>query len=73
MRNAARPAVQLLAVVMQEADAFFADAVDVRRFVAHQSVAVGADVGDADIVAEDDEDVRFLRLRLPGRATDRKR
>ena len=50
----------LLAVVVQEANAFLGDAVDVGRLVAHQAVAVGADVGDADVVAEDDEDVRFL-------------
>src|SRR5262249_43200490 len=36
------------------------DAVDVRRLVAHQAAAVGADVGYADVVAEDDEDVRLL-------------
>ena len=35
------------------------DAIDVRRLVAHQPVAVGADVGDADVVAPDDEDVRL--------------
>ena len=61
VRNAARPAVQrLLAVVVQEADALVGDAVDVGRLVAHQAVAVGADVGDADVVAEDDEDVRLV-------------
>ena len=38
------------------------DAVDVGRFVAHQAVAVGADIGDADVVAPDDEDVRLLCL-----------
>ena len=49
---------RLLAVIVQELDALAADAVDVRRLVAHQAVGVGADVGNADIVAEDDEDVR---------------
>ena len=53
----------LLAVVVQEPDAFAADAVDVRRLVAHQAVRVGADVGDADVVAEDDEDVRLAGRR----------
>ena len=58
----------LLAVVVQEAEAFLGDAVDVGRLVAHQAVAVGADVGDADVVAEDDEDVRlFLGLDEAGR------
>ena len=54
----------LLAVVVEEADALFGDAVDVGRLVAHQAVAVGADVGDADVVAEDDQDVRFVSRRL---------
>ena len=70
VRNAARPAVQrLLAVVVEEADALLGDAIDVGRLVAHQAVAVGADVGDADVVAEDDEDVGFparLRRGRPG-------
>ena len=39
------------------------DAVDVGRFVAHQAVAVAAEIGDADVVAEDDEDVRLLAAR----------
>ena len=71
-RRAARGA-RLLAVVVQELDALAADAVDVRGLVAHQAVGIGADVGDADVVAPDDEDVRLaaaaalrlLRLRLP--------
>ena len=56
----------LLAIVLEETNALLADAVDVRRFVAHQAVAVGADVSDADVVAPDDEDVWFLRLREDG-------
>ena len=51
---------RLLAVVVEEAHALLGDAVDVGRLVAHQAVAVGADVGDADVVAEDDEDVRLV-------------
>src|SRR5262249_18454448 len=47
----------LLAVILQEANAFVADAIDVRRFIAHQSVAIRADIGDADVVAENDKDV----------------
>ncbi len=49
----------LLAVVVLEFDAFLGDAVDVRGLVAHQAIGVGADVGDADVVAPDDEDVRL--------------
>ncbi len=32
--------------------------------VSHQSVAVGADIGNANVVAHDHEDIRFLRLSL---------
>ena len=55
--RAARRAA-LLGVVVGEHHAFAGDAVDVRRAVAHQAERIGADVGLADIVAEDDEDVR---------------
>src|SRR5262249_11430577 len=47
----------LLTVIVLELDSLARDAVDVRRLVAHQAVRVGADVRDADVVAEDDEDV----------------
>ena len=53
---------RLLAVVVQEPEALLGDAVDVGRFIAHQPVAVATDVGDADVVAEDDEDVGFFRF-----------
>ena len=53
----------LLAVVLQEPEPFLADAVDVRRLVAHQAVAVGADIGDADVIAADDEDVGLRACR----------
>jgi len=46
---------------MQEADAFLGDAIDVGRLVTHQTAAVSADVGDPDVVTEDDEDVGFCR------------
>ena len=55
---------RLLAVVVLEADALLGDAVDVRRLVAHQAAAVGADVGDADVVAEDHQDVGLAAARL---------
>ena len=69
-RAAGRAAV--LGVVVSEHHAFFGDAIDVRRLVADQPVRVGADVGLADIVTEDDQDVRprgrsLRRLGLCGR------
>ena len=50
----------LLAVGVREAHPLVRDAVDVRRPVPHQPVAVAAEVGDADVVAPDDEDVRLV-------------
>ena len=52
----------LLAVVVGEGRAFVADAVDVRRAVAHLAAVVVADVPPADVVAPKDEDVRLARL-----------
>jgi hypothetical protein len=49
----------LLGVVVGEHHAFARDAIDVRRLVAHQTERIGADVGLADIVAEDDQDIGF--------------
>ncbi len=60
----------LLAVPVGEQRAFAGDAVDVGRLVAHHAAIVGADVELADVVAPENEDVRFLRchgLRLPFR------
>ena len=54
----------LLGVVVGEDRAFLRDAVDVGRAVAHHAAVVGADVPVADVVAEDDQDVRLLRLRV---------
>src|SRR5215468_3141182 len=50
----------LLAVVIGETDAFLGNAVDIGRAIAHLPVAVAAQIGDADIVAPDDEDVRLV-------------
>ncbi|MND76385.1 hypothetical protein D3C80_680320 [compost metagenome] len=50
----------LLAVGMSEQCAFFADAVDVGGFVAHHALVVGTEVKDANVVAEDHQDVRFV-------------
>ena len=52
----------MLAVIMQKTKSFSGDAIDVGRFVAHYSVAIGAEVGDPDVVTEDDENVWFLLL-----------
>ena len=50
----------LLRVVVGERHAFLGDAVDVRGPVAHHAAAEVADVPDADVVAPEDQDVRFL-------------
>jgi hypothetical protein len=49
----------LLGIVVGEDHSFLRDAIDVRRAVAHKAHRIGADVRQADIVAEDDEDVRL--------------
>ena len=51
----------LLAVGVGEAHPLVGDPVDVRRAVAHQPVAVAAEVRDPDVVAPDHEDVRLVR------------
>lgn len=56
----------LLAVPVREQRTLFRDAIDVRRFIAHHALVVGADVPEADVVAPDDEDVGFLLLRGRG-------
>ena len=50
----------LLAVVVGEAGALVGQAVDVRGAVPHEPVAVAAEVGDADVVSPDDQDVRLV-------------
>ena len=57
-----RPAggAALFAVGVGEAHAFVGEAVDVGGAIPHQPVAITAQVGDADIVAPDHEDVRLL-------------
>ena len=62
--DAARGAA-LLAVGVGEPHPFLGEAVDVGRAVAHQAVAVAAEVGDADVVAPDDEDVRAVAGAMP--------
>ena len=66
----------LLSVIVGEERALLRDAVDVRRVIAHHAQVVGADVGVADIVTKDDENVgRFGAgcLRLRGRNAGRKK
>ena len=48
----------MLTIEIGEHHAILGDAVNVRCRIAHQAVAVLADVGDAYIVTHDDEDVR---------------
>jgi hypothetical protein len=52
----------LLGVVVGELHALVGDPVDVGRGVSHQTEAVGREVGLADIVAEDDQNVGFVSL-----------
>ena len=59
----------LLTVVVGEQHALMGDPVDVGRLVAHHPLRVGADIGQADVVTPDDDDVRLagggrLRLRI---------
>ncbi len=53
----------LLSVRVGEADALVGQPVDVRGPVPHDPVAVAAQVGDADVVAPEDDDVRPFRFR----------
>jgi hypothetical protein len=55
----ARPAVALLTVGVGEDSALSRDTVDVGRAIPHHPHGVGADLWNADIVAEDDEDIRL--------------
>ena len=62
----------LLGVVGHEDRAFVADAIDVGRLADHQAAVVDARLHPADVVAHDEEDVRFA-LRLRGRRLRRTR
>src|SRR5262245_23110087 len=50
----------LLRVSVGESHPFVGDAVDVGRSVAHQAIRVATEVGLADVIAPDDDDVWFL-------------
>ncbi|MNX60397.1 hypothetical protein D3C86_913010 [compost metagenome] len=68
-RAARRAAV--LGVIVREHHPFPGDPVDIGRGVAHHPLAIGADIGLADVIAKDHQDVRLLagslRLALLGR------
>ena len=59
-RGAAR-----LGIVVGEPHAFRGEPVEVRRPAGHDALVVDADVGPADVVAHDEDDVRLFLLR-PG-------
>jgi hypothetical protein len=52
----------LLAVIMEKPQALFREAIDVRGLVAHETAAVATEIGDADVIAEDDENVGLAAL-----------
>ena len=54
----------LFGVIVGEKQALVGQPVDVGRVEPQQPLGIGADVGDADVVAEDDHDVGFLPLSL---------
>src|SRR4029077_5984490 len=53
----------LFGVIVGEHHTFLGDAIDIRRTIAHPAHRVGADISLPDVIAEDDEDVRFLSGR----------
>ena len=55
----------LLAVGVGEAGALVREPIDVRRAVAHQPVAVAAQVRDPDVIAPDDQNVRLVSHSAP--------
>ena len=61
----------LLPVRVGEAHALVGDAVDVGGAIAHQAVAVTAEVADPDVVAPDDENVGFAVRHLEPLRLDR--
>ena len=60
--NDARPPTALLPVRIREDRALLGDSIKIWRAVPHQTYGVGANLRDADVVAEDHEDVGFLSL-----------
>ena len=60
-----------LGIIVGEQHAFLGDLVEVGRPPGHHAAMVRADVPHADIVADDDEDVWFLRLLRRRRRAER--
>jgi len=56
----------LLGVVIGEYDAFIGNAVDIRRPVTHHSFGVSADIGLANVVAPNNDDVGIGIRRMHG-------
>ncbi len=56
-----------LCIVIGEAHSLRCQLVEIRRFSRHYALVVGADVEPTNIIAHDDENVRFLILRRGGR------
>ena len=63
-----RPAgrATLFAIVVQKPDAFICDSINVRGRVAHQTIAVGTDVGNPDVITEDDKNVGLVCCGISG-------
>src|SRR5215831_8081880 len=57
--SSAARSTALLAVAIGEQHAFMGNAVDVGSLVAHHTAAVAAEVPVADVIAPNDQDVRF--------------
>jgi hypothetical protein len=53
-------------LVIRDHRSFFRKAIDVRRAIPHHTAVVDAEVGEADVISPDDEDIRLLRLRRGG-------
>ena len=57
-----------LGVIVGEPHAFLGELAQVRGLAGHDALVVGLDVKPSDVIAHDEEDVRFLVLRLRGSA-----
>ncbi|WP_455223070.1 hypothetical protein [Kaarinaea lacus] len=61
----------MLCVIIRKGDAFFSNAIDVRRLVTHHAAIVVADIPRADVIPPDDQDVGFFS-RCNGAGNDQK-
>src|SRR5207245_11418578 len=57
-----RPAARLRVVIGKQ-HSFLGDLVEVRGSPGHHAAVVGADIPDADVIAHDEDDVRFAGVR----------